>query len=294
MRLPFSSEEAEHILYSGRIRDGQYGRFSKDPFTIWQFPASQLAFLQPFPTPDYTEAGYRESVNGSGDVTDYFALHDAAQLSHLQLIQPLLTRGMVVADCGCGGGSLLDLVRGRAAETIAIEPFRGFHASLSERGHRVFGSLDDAGQGGQRGRVHLALSFHVIEHTENPISYLEQMRLLLRPGGRAFVLTPNLNDILLRTNFESFAPFFFRVVHNLYFNAIALTWAAQTAGFVVRRVVHHHEFGLANALHWLRDRRPRGDTPMDGIDSSIDDLWRSYLVRSGQSNNVAVELENPD
>ena len=292
MQVPFTSESALTRLYYGPIRAGQAGRQTDRSFTIWQVPESELAFLQPFPTPNYTTSEYREFVNGSAEVANYFKLHDQAQPAHLKLIQHMLKRGGVVADCGCGGGSLLDLVRGWAAETIAIEPFEGFHTSLRDRGHKVASSISQAAIA-YEGRVDLALSFHVIEHTEDPVAYLLDIYSLLRPGGRAFVLTPNLDDILLKINFEAFAPFFFREVHNLYFNARALEWTARSARFKVTRSVHYHEFGLSNAFHWLRDQRPRGNTPMPGIDGKIDGAWRTYLEESGQANNVAVELEKP-
>lgn len=293
MKLPFSPETATRQLYHGPIRAGRFGQLTAEPYTVWQFPASELAFLQPFPTPDYSQAGYRESVNGSADVDEYFTLHDSAQPAYLSLLQPLLRRGLTVADCGCGGGSLLDLLRGWAKRTVAIEPFVGFHPSLAGRGHDVHPAMGAAAAAGYAGRVDLAVSLHVIEHTEDPVAYLREMRALLRPGGQAFVLTPNLDDILLKLHPEAFAPFFFRVVHNFYFNATALRWAAEQAGFHTESTVHYHEFNLANTLHWLRDRRPRGNTALPGLESGIDAAWRAYLEATGQANNVGVILRNP-
>ncbi len=293
VKLPFSTEIATHQLYHGPIRAGRFGHLTAEPYTVWQFPDSELAFLHPFPTPDYSQAGYRESVNGSADVDEYFTLHDSAQPAYLALLQPLLRRGMVVADCGCGGGSLLDLLQGWAKTTVAIEPFGGFHASLAARGHEVHASVGAATAAGRASQVDLAISLHVIEHTEDPLAYLREIRALLRPGGQAFVLTPNLNDILLKLHPGEFAPFFFRVVHNLYFNARALRWAAEQAGFLVERSVHYHEFNLANTLHWLRDRRPRGNTALPGLEPGIDAAWRAYLEATGQANNVGVILRNP-
>lgn len=290
VKLPFIDKAAARQIYHGPIRAGRFGEMTTQPFTVWQLPESELAFLDPFPTPDYTQSGYRESVNGSADVAEYFQLHDAVQPAYLNLVQGLLRRDLVIADCGCGGGSLLDLLRGWARTTIAIEPFGGYHPSLRERGHHVFGSMQEASAAGLSGAVDLALSFHVIEHTEDPVSYLRDIWALLRPGGRAFILTPNLEDILLKLHRDAFAPFFFRVVHNFYFNRTSLRWAAAQAGFEVRRDVQYHDFNLANAMFWMREQRPRGNARLPGLGEGIDAAWRSYLEGTGQANNVGVEL----
>ncbi len=294
VKLPFSSETASRQLYHGQIRAGRYGQLSAEIYTVWQFTKSELAFLSPFPTPDYSQAVYRESVNGSAEVDEYFTLHDSAQPAYLSLLQPVFRRGMVVADCGCGGGALLDLLKGWAGQTLAIEPFGGYHKSLASRGHSVHSSMDSAIADGAAGKVDLAVSFHVIEHTEDPVLYLRKIRALLRPGGQAFVLTPNLDDILFKLTPETFAPFFYRVVHNFYFNATSLRWVAEQAGFKVERVLHYHEFNLGNLIHWLRDRQPRGNTALPGIQTEIDASWRAYLESTGQSNQVGMILSNPE
>lgn len=40
---------------------------------------------------------------------------------------------------------------------------------------------------------------------------------------------------------------------------------------------------MANMLYWLRDRRPKDNTPAPGIDRLADDLWKSYLERTGRA-----------
>lgn len=293
MKLAICPEEETRKVYEGPIRDGAWGQLTDRRYEVWQCVDNEIAFLHPFPDVDYTSAGYRESVNETADVGAYFNSYDRTQLLQLPLFSELITRGQTVADCGCGGGSMLDYLHGVAATTVAIEPLVLFHDSLRERGHQVFGDVGAAVDGGLGGAVDVAVSFHAIEHTLDPIEFLRGMFRLLRDGGSAYVHTPNYDDILMKLDFETFAPFNFRAAHNYYFTARSLVWLAERAGFEVDRIVHHQEFGLSNAFHWLRDKRPRGNEPIDGVARQADALWRSYCEETGQATNVGILLRKP-
>lgn len=290
-KLPFC-EAPTHRLFSGPIRDGAFGNWSRTPYDVWQYEGHGLAFLDPMPVVDYRQDAYRCAVNAGADIATYLRLHDALQPDYLKVVSPWLQRGQRIADCGCGGGSFLDLVRGQASETIGIDPFTGYHPSLRERGHRVFAGIPEAQAAGVDGTVDLAVSFHVIEHTPDPVEFLRGIGRLLRPGGIAVLLTPNLDDILMRVHFDAFAPFFFRTAHNLYFTADALAWTAAQAGLQLRARIHHHTFGLANTMLWLRDRRPPGGAPLPGISPAADGYWKSYLESSGQSDTVGIVVSS--
>lgn len=285
--------EPTELLYSGPIRADRPGTLTAATYDVVRGAVSGVAQLDPFPTIDYAGGTYRTAVNGSDSIDRYFELHDAEQAGYYGRIHGLLDRRSVVADCGCGGGSLLDLVRGVTRQTIAIEPFVGYHASLASRGHAVFGSATDASAAGWGGRVDVALSIHVIEHVGNPVTAMEELRGLLRPGGRLVVFTPNLADILLALDFEGYAPFWFRQVHNFYFDGAGLRWVLEAAGFTGIDVFHHHEFGLSNALQWMRRRSPGGQGRLNGIEPAADAFWKGYLEQRGMANHVGAVAVNP-
>lgn len=292
-RLPWCPECDARRVYAGKIRDGKFGQQSAADYEVWELAATRLRYLHPFPPVDYTDDSYRIAVNDSAAIEQYFKLHAAQQPGYLALIAPHLRPGVTVADFGCGGGALLDLVkRETGAATHAIEPFAGYHASLRERGHAVFPDAAAALASGKMSPVDLALSFHVIEHVVDPVAYLAEIRRLVRPGGRLFVLTPNVDDFLMGADPARMEPFFYRRVHNYYFSAESLAWTAARAGWRTEREVFYHEFGLANALLWLRDGRPAGHTPLAGVDAAADAFWRGHLERTRQANNVGVLLHN--
>jgi SAM-dependent methyltransferase len=293
-RLPWCQECEARRVYSGPIRDGKFGQQTAANYDVWELAATRLRYLHPFPPVDYTDDSYRVAVNDSAAIEQYFKIHAAQQPGYLELLRPHLRSEQKVADIGCGGGALLDLVKAETrGATMAIEPFTGYHRSLAERGHAVFATAAAALAAGHGGGIDLALSFHVIEHTIDPVEYLAEIRKLVRPGGLLFVLTPNVDDFLMQADPPRMEPFFYRRVHNYYFSAESLAWTAARAGWKAEREVFYHEFGLANALLWLRDGRPSGHTPLAGVDGKADAFWRTYLERNRQANNVGVLLSNP-
>lgn len=293
IRSKICSADKVSEVFEGSIRNGAWGDFSKERYKVLQCDTNEIAFLDPFPSIDYTTGEYRELVNKSSEIETYLGEHDRLQPAHLNLIRGLLERGNSIADCGCGGGSLLDFLSGMAGKTVAIEPLSEFHDSLRSRGHAPYKSIKSAISEGQEETIDLALSFHVIEHTEDPIDYLEDIYRLLKPGGKAYVHTPNLNDILMKVAFDKFAPFNFRTQHNYYFTEKSLCWMSEKAGFSVEKITFHQEFSMSNMMYWLKEGAPRGSERMTGISEQADSLWKSYCESTGQATNVGITIVKP-
>jgi SAM-dependent methyltransferase len=101
-------------------------------------------------------------------------------------------RGVDVADMACGEGYGLDVLGRRAARVTGVEanPEAHEHARLKyERpGVRVVRDLVERYAEPADAIVFL----QTIEHVEEPEALLQRFRALLRPGGVAYVSTPNV------------------------------------------------------------------------------------------------------
>jgi hypothetical protein len=105
------------------------------------------------------------------------------------------------------------------------------------------------------------------------------------------ISTPNRRDILFDLLPEDFSPFFYRVVHHWYFYATSLANCARLAEYDVVQTRQIHRYGMANALRWLRDRRPGGHVRLSGIDALADSFWSGYLEQSGRADCLFAVLE---
>lgn len=239
----------------------------------------------------YETDEYRSKLKTGLDSQSYFITHDEFQVFSHQAMWPLHFRGLNIADVGCAGGSFLDTVRGQANKVVGIEPFSEYHPSLRARDIQTYPYVADACVD-HAWQVDLATSFQVIEHVENPLAFLSEIKRLLKPNGSVVLSTPNRDDVLMQLLPDAFPSFFYRVVHRWYFDADSISQVASRAGFDVVDVKHIHRYGMSNALSWLRDRMPTGHKKLDGITPMADNLWKSYLENTGQSDTIYIFLVN--
>jgi SAM-dependent methyltransferase len=279
---------AWEVLFRGRIRAGPFGNLTPADQTILRCTACRVGFLSPSTVVDYDSSQYRELVDGEGSPERFYDLHDAEQAGKLGILGSGELRHKVVADVGCGAGSFLDLVKGFASATLAIEPSRSFHRALASKGHQVFSYCDDI-PAEWHGRVDTAVCFSVVEHVSDPVSLLRAVRRLLRPGGELLLSTPNLDDWMLDLLPEDYGSFFFRTVHSWYFDASSVKTLAAAAGFAECRVQYVHRFDLSNALLWLRDRRPSGQGTVP-IALPVNAAFRSWLESAGRADYLYARL----
>jgi len=274
--------------YCGPIRVGRFPQTSEQDVTVWRCEGCGVGYL-PDAFEGYEDDRYREAVNGGAEVGAYRATHDSLLSFDFSLVGGDRIRDRVVADVGCGGGSFLDFSSGVAKTTIGVEPSTVYREALAGKGHQVFDYSKNALPEWES-KVDLAVSLAVIEHVDDPVEFLSDIRKLLKPeSGRVLVSTPNHNDWLLEFMPDDYAAFFYRHVHRWYFDAHALRAAADAAGFSEVGVFHRQRFGMSNALCWARSKKPTGNDAFP-LFSDIDAGYKAYLEQSGRADYLYAWL----
>jgi 2-polyprenyl-3-methyl-5-hydroxy-6-metoxy-1,4-benzoquinol methylase len=100
--------------------------------------------------------------------------------------------GLDLLDVGCGGGTLLGLLKQQGFNTLGVD-FSAEAADVAERenGVRVVvGSLEQA-RFPDRSFAVVTL-FHVMEHVTNPRDVLAEVWRILKPGGVMILQVPNI------------------------------------------------------------------------------------------------------
>lgn len=281
------------VSYEGPIRDGGFG-CERDAIIarcggcgVDRLDENLCLNLR-----DYELPTYRDKLRQSHEVDKHQKDHDELVRFTLETIWPLSLRGKTVADFGCGGGVLLDHLRGIAGTLIAVEPNNLFGTSLTERGYDWYRSGAAAAAAYPEG-VDLLVSTQVIEHVDDPYSFMIQAHALLKPGGRAIISTPNREDILMEMLSDEFPRFFYRTQHRWSFHGASLKACAERAGFMVLDTRYVHRYGISNAMNWLKEKQPRGHSKLKPFDDQIDKLWRSWLEATGRSDNLYLIAERP-
>jgi SAM-dependent methyltransferase len=289
---PTCGTERWKAAWNGKVRAGKFGSFT-GPTEVKECQGCGLRRLAEAACKEesfYATGEYRQFLGQGKSAESFHAEHDPLQMERLAIIGPHNLRGRIVADVGCAGGAFLDHVRGLASTAVAIEPAEHYHEVLSSHDYQVF-SNTAAALSKWRGRVERAFSFSVIEHVDDPRRFLEEIGGLLAPGGSLLVSTPNREDVLMRLLPDDYPGFFYRSVHRWYFDRASLARCAESAKLKVAEIRCLHRFGLANALGWLRDRRPPGRVALPGTeDASLDAVWRGNLERQFQGDYLYATL----
>lgn len=174
-----------------------------------------------------------------------------ARLVEAWLAQGFLRPGSAVLDFGSGAGHLAMAVRERVGVVTCVEADDGAQRWLRSNGLDLRASLAECDR-----RYDAALLVEVIEHLDDPIALLSEIRMHLAPGGRVFLSTPcgetRLGD--RRTNAYDTPE------HVQFFTERSLALAIQAAGFRGIRFVHLPELyppapGAAAAVRALLRHR---------------------------------------
>ena len=268
-------------LFQGPIRVGKPGCYTPDDVVVYLCGGCGAAFL-PGAEVDYEGSEYRQLVSGGGEAERYRKILDVEQAGKLELVGVDRLRGKVVADVGCGAGSFLDVAKGVASQTLGVEPTASFHETLRASGHEVTGYTSDA-LPKWSGKVDVAVCFSVLEHIEDPVPFLCEVRELLGPDGKLLLSTPNRDDWMLELLPEDYGKFFYRHVHRWYFDGASLREVARIAGFDNCEVVCRHRFDLSNALLWLRERKPTGLGRLE-VSPVVDAAFGRWLEEQGRGD----------
>ena len=283
---------ADDRVYDGPIRAGRFGKLTETAFSVFRCTSCGVDRLEPFPVDlkAYESGAYRQTVDGTRGLSEYYANHDRELAGRLALVGSAALRDTVVMDVGCGAGAFLDVLKGMAARTIGIEPQRDFGAALKKKGHEHYPYASDLAAA-VPASVDTAVSFQVIEHVADPRAFLADVARCLKPGGRLHLTTPNRDDILMTVGPEAYRRFFYRLAHLWYFDRDSLSRAAAAAGLVIVHASTPHHYDLSNFMVWLRDKCPSGLGAVPELSGPADAAFRSQVVATGRGDAIYAILE---
>jgi len=286
---PGCGQSSWDVLYRGPIRDGSFGKMTKDPVDVIECRVCGVGRLATFQivADDYKSSNYRLMYNDTEEPDQILGMHDSEQAKRMDLIGVENIRNETIIDFGCGHGAFLDCAKGVAARTIGIEPFEGIRKSLSRRGHEIFPSSKEI-PSQLIGNAGVVTSFGVIEHLEDPFSHLVEMWSTLREGGRLVLQTDNLNDYLMVSKAREYNEFFFRSAHNWYFAPKNIEMMCDRAGIIGAHVSTSHEFDFSNFMHWHRDAQPSGLRGSSGLGAVFESSWKAALEVAGYGNLITL------
>lgn len=265
------------IIYNGEIRNGGLGRYTNAPVPMYQCDACGAIWhdaivddLEEY----YESPQYRDAMDeGSGEET-FYRIHDKETLDKFRYTGTEIFRNKTVADVGCGAGAFLDFLKGVAARIIAIEPSEPFQDILRRKGFCSYAYAKDALQN-EGNNADVVTSFDVIEHVEDPASFIRDAYDLLKDNGAAIIGTPTDAPVMRSLLGECYEKkVLFSVQHLWILSGESLRLMAQNAGFRHIEIRYYQRYGIENVLGWCLEKAPRSNVDAPFFKHEIDAVWR--------------------
>jgi 2-polyprenyl-3-methyl-5-hydroxy-6-metoxy-1,4-benzoquinol methylase len=166
----------------------------------------------------------------------------------IRFISRALRPGARVLDVGCGRGVLLGTLADQGFEAHGVEISAHVTRGVDPRAHiRIAPRLADVGYPAEH--FDEVVIWHVLEHLNDPRGTIEEIRRILRPGGRLVVAVPNFAS--LQAQWAGAAWFHLDLPRHLYhFPLPALRQLLTSAGFTLES---EHHFSLRqNPFGWIQ------------------------------------------
>lgn len=154
-------------------------------------------------------------------------------LQRARLVEAAKPSGRLL-DYGAGAGGFARFMAGRGFETVGLEPY-SLGTTLEEPNLRLV-RAPLAKVKAELGKFDVITMWHVLEHLEQPLPLLAELRSMLAPGGVLVVSVPNFAS----WQAEVFKGGWFHLDpprHLLQFEPATLEACLQRAGFSVQRSV---------------------------------------------------------
>jgi SAM-dependent methyltransferase len=145
-------------------------------------------------------------------------------------------RGKRALDFGAGSGTFARRLAAEGVDVTCVEPDTQLRAQLHRDGLRNYGQIEALAAES----FDLVYSFNVLEHIEDDLAALAELRRVLKPGGRLVLYVPAF--MVLYSAMDR------RVGHRRRYRKAALAQLTVRAGFTVDEVRYADSLGFLAAL----------------------------------------------
>lgn len=282
------------IYLSSEIRNDVTGEYK-----MYCCSDCETHFLYPRPVSEelknYYDGKFREEVH-SERYYDYEALNGVFQRflpearQRVARVQQDLNARDDVLEIGCSVGYFMEAIADKVVSVCGTEWDQKAQQYIRDNTKydsiRVSSNPQDFGK--QFDKIFM---FHVLEHIEEPVSFLESLKLVLKPGGCIYIEVPNVDDILVKTyQCDAFKNFYYKKAHLYNFNEKGLVYVFENAGYQYT-IDYIQRYDLSNHLHWLHKGLPGGKGLYASvIGEEVNDAYVKRLKEQKQTDTLFAKI----
>ena len=183
---------------------------------------------------------------------EHFNLRSKTIEQQFAKIKPLLKKTMNVLEVGCGSGEVLAKIKPYVANCVGIELNEDFCKFVNEKLNIKCYSKDllelDFNE-----KFDLIICITTLDHMQNPLEELIEMKRLLKSDGLLFLALPNMDEALLHflpeEHLKNYRRYTWKRAHFFYFTPKTITAMLESASFTCN-IDYYHQYTFKNYLKW--------------------------------------------
>lgn len=283
--------QSEDVIYiPNKIRNDTEGIYK-----MYRCEHCQTHFLYPKPVnaqlQEYYDGTFREEVHSDTyynyEVLDgVFKRFTPEAKVRVERVADELNSADEILEIGCSVGYFLDAAADKVKAVYGTEwdkkAQQYIRDCLKKPNIKVSDNPEDFNQ-----KFDKIFMFHVLEHIEDPISFLKDLKGVLKPEGKIYIEVPNVDDILVKTyECDAFKDFYYKKAHLYNFNEKGMSYIFEQAGYQYQ-IDYIQRYDLSNHLYWLGRGLPGGYRKYADI---LGDAVNSEYVKALKENKQTDTL----
>lgn len=231
---------------------------------VLQCDSCGFVFLDPIENNNkqyYASKEYRKSygpiINKESNAEEIFNINLPFQQPIVDEISHIIKPNFKVLDVGCATGHFLHSLKGKVKTRVGLELNQEHVTFINKRlGFKVYSEpIEEVSI--KEGPFDLITCLQVLEHIDDPASFLKAIAKNLKSDGYLYLELPNIDDILLSYyEVEGYRGFYFREPHVSYFSIKTLKILLDKAGFK-GEVKTIQRYNILNHINWLLSGKPQ-------------------------------------
>ena len=286
---------SENTTYlPSRIRNDAMGEYKmyacSDCETHFLYPRPASEQLQ-----DYYDGKFREEVHtqtyyDEGVLGNIFRRCTPEAKMRVERIENELSKDDDVLEIGCSVGYFLEAVAHRVNSVCGTEwdhkAQQYIRKHTTQDNVRVASNPEDFNKTFDK-----IFMFHVLEHIEDPVAFLESLKNMLKPNGCIYIEVPNVDDVLVKTyQCESFKNYYYKKAHLYNFNERGLMYIFECTGYKYT-IDFIQRYDLSNHLHWLHKGLPGGKgLYAQVLGEEVNDIYVKSLKEQKQTDTLFAKI----
>jgi SAM-dependent methyltransferase len=216
-----------------------------------------FVFLYPRMTPEIEKEFYKKTYRSTYDKQDAEKLWEASMpeaKNRVSRFMDLYSKDVRILEVGCASGYFLFAVKKHVKSVTGVELTKDFVKYARGKGLDVRESLDEVPDHS----CDLIFVYHVLEHIEDPIRFLKDVKKKLSQSGKLIIEVPNVDDVLVSAyKIKNHLDFYWEIAHKYYFSKDSLRQVLDRAGYT-SEICPLQRYDLSNHMYWMQYGKPGG------------------------------------